>query len=56
MDLSLVPQEYQSPEDHRARTGRWLGAIVAIALVAAASLALVTASEIESPVAVPVSR
>lgn len=57
MDIDIVPAEYQAGDyQRRGQTRHWLAAILAIAMVVGASLALVTAGEVASPVAVPISQ
>jgi hypothetical protein len=57
MDFGIVPAEYQESDYQRRRqTRNWLAAIAAIAMVVGASLALVTAGEVASPVAISISQ
>ena len=56
MDLNIIPAEQGSDYQNRRETRHWLAAILALAMVIGASLALVTASEVASPVAVPISQ
>lgn len=60
MDITFFPPEGLPPEgshyQRRCQDRHRLAAILAIAMVVGASLALVTASEVASPVTVPVSQ
>jgi hypothetical protein len=56
MDFGITPTEYQGSEYPARSQKHWLAAILAIAMVVGASLALVTAGEVASPVVVSVSQ
>lgn len=57
MDRRFIPAEYELPEEKEPRSNRqWLAAIAALVVILAATIALVTAAETNSPVAVEIGR